>query len=152
MYSSVLSTIIHSQRFLPRVDVALWIAFIRSHVCIYAHKDRPCYEEDPQTICELLKDIQFPTPRHRVIRSDISFRLFPLRALVIVIVSLLRRVVDKVLERLIRLLEVVVDNDQVVNAGGLGVGQLELGLRETLLDALFLFGAAAAEALLELFF
>lgn len=69
-----------------------------------------------------------------------------------VIDSLLRRVVDKVLESLVGLLEVVVDNNQVVDAGGLGIGQLELGLRETLLDTLFLFGAAAAEALLELFF
>lgn len=52
-------------------------------------------------------------------------------------------------ELLVRRLEVVVDDDDVVDAGGLGELELVLGLGEALLDAGLGLGAAAAEALLE---
>lgn len=60
-----------------------------------------------------------------------------------------RLLVHKVLELLVRRLEVVVDDDDVVSAGSLGELELILGLAEALLDALLGLGAAAAEALLE---
>lgn len=59
------------------------------------------------------------------------------------------RPVNKLIQLLIRRLEVVVDDDDVVHAGGLGVLELDLGLGEALLDAGLGLGAAAAEALLE---
>lgn len=57
--------------------------------------------------------------------------------------------IHKLLKPLVRRLKVVVDDDDVVHAGGLGVLELELGLCEALLDAGLGLGAAAAEALLE---
>lgn len=63
---------------------------------------------------------------------------------------LLEGLVDELVELLVGSLEVVVDNDEVVDAGGLGVLELLAGLGEALLDAGLGLGAAAAQALLEL--
>lgn len=59
------------------------------------------------------------------------------------------RPVNKLVKLLIRRLEVVVDDDDVVHAGGLGVLELDLCLGEALLDAGLGLGAATAQALLE---
>lgn len=66
--------------------------------------------------------------------------------------TLLRRLVDEVIELLVSCLEIVVDDDNVMYAGSLGVLELALRLGEALLHALLGLGAAAAEAFLEDFF
>ncbi len=60
----------------------------------------------------------------------------------------LRRLVDEVVKLLVGGLQIVVNDDDVVNAGSLGVLELTLGLGQALLHALLGLGAAAAEALL----
>lgn len=57
--------------------------------------------------------------------------------------------VDKVLELLEGGVEVVVDDDDVVDARGVGVLELDAGLLEALGDGVLGLGAAAAQALLE---
>lgn len=63
---------------------------------------------------------------------------------------LLEGLVNEVVELLVSRLEVVVDNDEVVDAWRLGVLELLVGLGEALLDAGLGLGAAASQALLEL--
>lgn len=57
---------------------------------------------------------------------------------------------NEVVELLVGSLEVVVDNDEVVDAWRLGELELLVGLGEALLDAGLGLGAAASQALLEL--
>ncbi len=63
---------------------------------------------------------------------------------------LVEGLVNEGVQLLVGRLEVVVDNDEVVDARGLRVLELLVGLGEALLDAGLGLGAAAAQALLEL--
>lgn len=65
------------------------------------------------------------------------------------IFSCFRSLVDKLLKLGVCGVEVVVDDDDVVDAGGLGVLELVGGLREALLYARLVLGAAAAQPRLE---
>lgn len=60
------------------------------------------------------------------------------------------RLVNKVLQLPVRLLQVVVDDDLVVDAGRVGEVQLHAGLGQALVDSLLGLGAAATKTLLEL--
>lgn len=60
-----------------------------------------------------------------------------------------RSLVDKLLKLVVCGVEVVVDDDDIVDAGGLGVLELVGGLREALLYARLVLGAAAAQPRLE---
>jgi hypothetical protein len=61
----------------------------------------------------------------------------------------LLRLVNKVLQLLVGLLEVIVNNNDVMNAGCLRKLELLLGLRQSILDALFGLSASATQALLQ---
>lgn len=65
------------------------------------------------------------------------------------LINLSALLIDKSIQLIIRLLQIVVDED-LVKLGRLGPGELVLGPSETLLDALLGLGAAASQALLEL--